>query len=94
MINFKDLVDAIIDVALDPSQVTIYVHHGSIFPVVDYRLDDNRLHLINFRSNDFIEDVVTLEELIKYVAIEGFELEEVTLEPRDFEVVEERILLF
>ena len=94
MINFKDLVDAIIDVTLDPSQVTLYVHHGSIFPVVDYRLDGNHLHLINFRSNDFIEDIVNLEELITYVAVEGFELESVTLDSRDFEIIEDRILLY
>ena len=94
MLSFKDIVDAIIDVTLDPLEVTLYVHHGGIFPVVDYRLDQNNLHLINFRSNDLIEDVVNLQELITYVAVEGYDLEDIVLDCKDFEIIEDRVLIY
>ena len=94
MVNLKDILDAIIDLTLDSSDATIYVHHGSIFPVVDYRMEGNILHLINFRSNDFIEDIVSLQEIINYIAVEGFEVEQVDIDCRDFEIIEERILLY
>ena len=94
MVNLKDILDAVIDLTLDSSDATIYVHHGSIFPVVDYRMEGNILHLINFRSNDFIEDIVSLQEVINYIAVEGFEVEQVNIDCRDFEIIEERILLY
>lgn len=94
MFDFKDIVDAIVDVRVDPTQAAIHVHHGSIFPVVDYRLDGNILHLINFRSNDLIEDVVTVQELVDYIDTEGFDLQTVKLDCKDFEIVEDRVLLY
>lgn len=94
MVNLKDILDAVIDLTLDSSDATIYVHHGLIFPVVDYRMEGNILHLINFRSNDFLEDIISLQELITYIAVEGFEIEEVQLDIKDFEIIDERILLY
>ena len=51
-------------------------------------------YLINFRSNDFIEDIVNLQEIINYIAVEGFEVEQVDLDCKDFEIIDERILLY
>ena len=94
MLNFKDIVDAIIDLAIDPTEATLYVAQATIQPIVDYRLDGNILHLINFRSNDLIEDVVTVQELVDYISTEGFDLQTVKLDCKDFEIVEDRVLLY
>lgn len=94
MLNFKDIVDAIIDLAIDPTEATLYVAQATIQPIVDYRLGGTQLHFINFNSNDYLNDVVNLQELVDYVDEEGLDLSTIEIECIDFEVTENKILLF
>ena len=94
MLNFKDIVDAIIDLAIDPTEATLYVAQATIQPIVDYRLGGTQLHFINFNSNDYLEDVVNLQELLDYVDEEGFDPSVIEIDGVHFEITENKILLF
>lgn len=94
MILFSEIIDAIIDLKLDPQSVKVFTSQGQIYPIVDYRLSNNQLHLINFNSNDYLDDVVTVQELSTFIEEEGILVTEATLQVDHFELVENKVLLF
>lgn len=94
MIIFSEIIDAIIDLKLDPQQVMVFASQGQIYPIVDYRISQNQLHLINFGSNDYLDDVVNIQELTSYVEDEGLLLNEVVIQTKHFEIVDNKVLLF
>ena len=94
MITLFELLEAVVDIYGDPKDVTIFKAQFSIVPIIDYRLSGNHLHLIHFDLNGMLEDVVTLQELLDYVELDGLNTREVTLDSKEFEFTENRILLF
>ena len=94
MITLLDLLEAVVDKYSDPQDVTVFKAQFSIVPIIDYRLSGNHLHLIHFDLNGMLEDVVNLQELLDYVELEGLYTKEVTLDSKEFEFTEDRILLF